>query len=121
MKRFRFETTATMKEYNFKKWWIDGDLIPKFTIKAENLKEALAEYVEMVKNSHCVEISKTAIRNKKPMYQDTENGPIQMGYVITGKTEFRNDEKYCWTTQYIDLWVTIYELKNVFMEENEND
>jgi hypothetical protein len=50
------------------------------------------------------------------MYVDTENGVKQVGYVITGKTEFEDRNNYKWSTQYIDLWVTIHALQDVFPE-----
>lgn len=31
----------------------------------------------------------------------------QVGYVITGKAEFDKGDYSGWSTQYIDLWVTI--------------
>ena len=41
------------------------------------------------------------------MYIDTVDGDVkQVGFVITGKTEFENDN-HKWSTQYIDLWVNI--------------
>lgn len=42
-----FKTTATMKEYNNKKWWIDGDIISDMRINAdsvENAPEIAAKY-----------------------------------------------------------------------------
>jgi len=44
MKKYIFETTATMKEYNNKKWWIDSGIVPRFTIAAANAREALELY-----------------------------------------------------------------------------
>ena len=49
------------------------------------------------------------------MYIDTKDGAKQIGYVITGKTEFDNDRRG-WVTQYIDLWVTIQILQDAFTE-----
>ena len=40
------------------------------------------------------------------MFIDTEAGPLQTGYVITGITEIEKDYSE-WTKQYIDLWVEI--------------
>ena len=34
-------------------------------------------------------------------------GTKQVGYVITGKTEFDRGDYSGYSTQYIDLWVTI--------------
>lgn len=39
-----FKTTATMKEYNNKKWWIDGDIISDMRINADSVENALEIY-----------------------------------------------------------------------------
>lgn len=70
-----FKTTATMKEYNNKKWWIDGDIISDMRINADSVENALEIY--------------------------------RVGYVITGKTEFDKGDYTGYSTQYIDLWVTV--------------
>lgn len=78
MNKYIFKTTATMKPHNSKKWWIDGDIIPD-----------------------------NALKHKSPMYIDTATGDaVQVGFVITGKTEFQRDNGE-WVTQFIDLWVEI--------------
>ena len=42
------------------------------------------------------------------MFVDDKNGvAVQVGYVITGKTEFEKENYGGWCSQYIDLWVTI--------------
>ena len=106
MNKYMFRTTATMKEYNCRQWYITPDIIRTKYIDAENMREALDEYARNVSNKDYIEISKTAIRNKRPMYIDTTEGPQQIGYVITGKTEMRREDGR-WSTQYIDLWIDI--------------
>lgn len=107
MNRYIFKTIVTMKEYNNKKWWIDGDIIPDMTISAENLNAAIQQWRERAKEKAYIEISDNAIRNKNPMYVDTKSGEAkQIGYVITGKTDFKMDS-YKWVQQYVDLWVEI--------------
>lgn len=39
-----FKTTATMKEYNNKKWYIDGDIVSDMRIDADSVKNALEIY-----------------------------------------------------------------------------
>lgn len=107
MANYIFKTTTTMKEYNNKKWWIDSDLIREIRIQAENLRDALMEYKEYVSEAAGVEISNNALKNKEPMYVDTQDEAKQVGYVITGKTFFEDIDNYKWSEQYIDLWVTI--------------
>lgn len=114
--KYQFKTTATMKEYNRQKWWIDSGIIREIVIAADSLEKALEEYREIVSAKFYVEISKNALRCKNPMYVDTENGVKQVGYVITGKTEFEDRDNYKWSTQHIDLWVTIHALQDVFPE-----
>lgn len=105
---FIFKTTTTMKEYNSRKWWIDSDIVREIRITAENIRAALEQYREIVAEKHYITISDNAIKNKNPMYIDTPNGePKQIGYVITGKTDFEDRDNYKWSAQYIDLWVTI--------------
>ena len=111
-----FRTTATMKHYNNKNWWIDGDIIRNVYINAENINEALQEYQEITRDRYGVKISNNALKNKDPMYIDTPNGAKQMGYVITAKTDFRDDNRHKWITQYIDLWVSISIIIDAFEE-----
>ena len=107
MKTFIFKTTATMKEYNRRKWWIDGDIITEKRIAAENVKQALDKFAEMVEEKHYITISKNALASKNPMYRDTPTGDaVQVGFVITGKTDFQDDFGR-WSGQYIDLWIEI--------------
>lgn len=108
MKKYIFETTATMKEYNNEKWWIDSGIVPRFTIAAANVREALELYREKVAEKCYISISDNAIKCKSAMYIDTPAGDVQqVGYVITGKTDFEDRDNYKWSSQYIDLWVTI--------------
>lgn len=109
METYIFKTTATMKEYNRRKWWIDSGIVPEMKITAENLKTALAEYRQRVEDQHYISISNNAMRYKNPMYIDRADGePLQVGYVITAKTGFEDRDNYRYTDQYIDLWVTVY-------------
>lgn len=103
-----FKTTATMKEYNNKKWWIDGDIISDMRINADSVENALEIYRERVEKKHYISISRNAIKNKSEMFADLSDGSVkQVGYVITGKTEFDKGNYTGYSTQYIDLWVTI--------------
>lgn len=104
--KYRFTTTATMKEHNCKKWWIDPGYIRPITVEAETLAEALDAYRHTVEDRYYTTISDNAMRRKSAMYIDTKSGEArQVGYVITGQTEFETDFK--WVKQYIDLWVSV--------------
>lgn len=103
-----FKTTATMKEYNNKKWYIDGGIISDMRINADSVENALEIYRKQVEEKHYINISKNAIKNKSEMFADLSDGSVkQVGYVITGKTEFDRGDYSGYSTQYIDLWVTI--------------
>lgn len=103
-----FKTTATMKEYNNKKWYIDGGIVSDMRINADSVENALEIYRERVKEKHYITISKNAIKNKSEMFVDLSDGSVkQVGYVITGKTEFDRGDYSGYSTQYIDLWITI--------------
>lgn len=103
-----FKTTATMKEYNNKKWYIDGGIVSDMRINANSVENALEIYREQVEEKHYINISKNAIKNKSEMFADLSDGSIkQVGYVITGKTEFDRGDYSGYSTQYIDLWVTV--------------
>lgn len=99
-----FKTTATMKEYNNKKWYIDGGIVSDMRIDADSVENALEIYRERVEKKHCIIISKNAIKNKSEMFVDLSDGNVkQVGYVITGKTEFDKGDYTGYSTQYIDL------------------
>lgn len=46
-----FKTTATMKEYNNKKWYIDGGIVSDMRIDADSVENALEIYRERVEKS----------------------------------------------------------------------
>jgi hypothetical protein len=97
-----------MKEYNNKKWYIDGGIVSDMRINADSVENALEIYRERVKEKHYISISKNAIKNKSEMFADLSDGSVkQVGYVITGKTEFDRGDYSGYSTQYIDLWITV--------------
>ena len=112
--KYQFETSASMKEYNNKNWWIDSGIVRKITVDADSIGDALEKYRDIVQNQYYINISKSALKNKSPMYRDTaDGGAMQCGYVITGSTDF-NDDNRAWVKQYIDLWVTVHIIVNPF-------
>lgn len=103
-----FKTTVTMKEYNNKKWYIDSDIVSDMRIAADSLENALEIYRKQVEEKHYINISKNAIKNKSEMFVDlSDERGKQIGYVITGKTQFDKGDYTGYSTQYIALWVTI--------------
>lgn len=108
MKNYIMKTTATMKPHNNKKWWIVPGLVRELHVSAENARDALNQYREILEEKYYISISDNAIKNKSKMYVDTKSGePRQIGYVITGKTYFEDRDNRRWSAQYIDLWVEI--------------
>lgn len=104
--KYIFETVATMKEYDNKKWWIDPNIVTRKTIEADTIATAIERFYALVEEEHYVSISDNAIKNKTPMYISTESGKKQIGFVITGKSNFQVDAGR-WVSKYIDLWVEI--------------
>lgn len=58
MNTYRFETTATMKPHNNKKWWIDPDIVRPVEIRAETVREAMMIFRECVETRDYITISK---------------------------------------------------------------
>ena len=117
MSVYMFRTTATMKEYNRRQWWITPDIIRTKHITADNLREALQAYADSARADDYITISPNALRSKSAMYVDTKEGtPRQVGYVITASTEMQREDG-SWTTQFIDLWVSVDKLESVNFKE----
>lgn len=118
MKTYLFVTNTTVKPIDKGKWWIDHKLVGNMYIQVNNLHDALKEYQKRIEEDYAVTISNNALKNKSPMFIDNENGdPIQIGYVITGKTPFHKNGEG-WIDKYIDLWVEIQEINNPFIKED---
>lgn len=60
-----FKTTATMKEYNNKKWYIDGGIVSDMHIDADSVENALEIYRERVEKKHCITISKMPLKTSR--------------------------------------------------------
>lgn len=119
MQKYIFKTNTAMKEYNSRKWWIDGDHVTEKRITADSLREALEKYCERVKADHDITISKNAIAHKSmsKMFIDGPDGnPVQVGYVITGKADFLYDSNKH-SEQYINLWVEILAVSDIDFEK----
>lgn len=119
MNNYLFKTAATMKEYNAGKWWIDRDIIRNKSIRAEDINKALEIYAEEVNKSYIAEISRNALKNKSPIYIDTNDGGVkQVGYVVTASSLFDKGDYTGYVTQYFDLWIEILTVNDtVFPEE----
>lgn len=122
MSIYIFKTNTTMKPYNYKKWWIDEHTVKEKRITAENVTEALQEYQKRLADEDYITVSDNAIKNKQPMFKDiNHNTPQQIGYVLTGKTDFFDENNYKYVNQYIELWIEILQIVNPFEEAIKND
>ena len=111
---YQFKTTATMKPYNNKKWWIASDIVGEITVQADTIAAAVKKYQKEVRDRFYIDISNNAIKIKAPMYRDTKTGdPVQVGFVITASTDFDNNHRG-WVKQFIDLWVDVNIISNAF-------
>lgn len=111
---YQFKTTATMKPYNNKKWWIDSGIIREITTEAATMGEALKQYQKAVYDNYDIDISDNAIKTKCPMYRDAKSGEtVQVGFVLTASTDF-DDDRRGWIKQFIDLWVEVHIISNPF-------
>lgn len=115
MATYQFDTRITMKPHNRDKWWIDGDLIKTMRIEADTVNEALRIYADRNNDSNgMINISNSALKRKSAMYADKPDGTAeQVGYVITGYTDFEKDD-CTWSKQYVDLWIEIVKINNAF-------
>lgn len=108
MATYRFDTTTTMKPYNNEKWYIDAHIVRPIEVQADSVTEALNLWRNIVQERDYIEISRNAMRTKSPMYSEYKDGRTeQIGYVITGKTEFDKGDYTGYCSQYIELWVSI--------------
>lgn len=110
--KFIFKTTTTMKSYNNKKFYINSDYIDNETIETKTVAQALKIFCDKIYAKYYISVSKNALKNRRKMCIDTKNGPKQIGYVITGKTDFESNGE--WSDQYIDLWVEILTVFDTF-------
>lgn len=79
MKNYIFKTTATMKEYNNKKWWIDSDIVGEIRLTAPNVAEALKKYKEKVAEKFYIDISRNALVMLLQEKQSLRTGTITDG------------------------------------------
>lgn len=105
---YSFNTSASVKEKDRGKWWLDDDLVKTIELEASNLCEALERYKQIVNDMYYVQISKNALHKKEKMFIDIKpgGGSKQIGYVITGSTLFERENEG-FIKKFIDLWVEI--------------
>lgn len=99
--RYLFTTTPIVTDENY---YINESYIPDKYIAADNLADALNEYVKFAA-MYDIEITKNGLRNKSDMYIGTADGDKQTGYVIAARTLLDNGIK--WVRKNLELWVDI--------------
>lgn len=115
--RYRLDTTATLKERDHGRWWIDKNIVKPVVVTASSITDALKQYRDVVNKQYYVSISDNALKAKRGMYIDLAGGGSdQIGYVITGATDFDTDNGKC-VKRYVDLWISIVEEVNPFDKE----
>jgi phosphoglucomutase len=111
MKCYQFTTTATLKDKDAGKFWLNQDFIGTIEVRAESVQDALSEYVGTLSDIYSVDVSKTAIRHKRAMLIDTESGEtVQMGYILNCKCVLEHTGDHELVNKNIDLWVKILEV-----------
>lgn len=86
MKEFISKTTATMKEYNNKKWWIDSGIVREIRIAAEAVNAHYSKY-EWVSVRECEDYEvETARRKGMPIVE------IETPEAVTEEPEQKEEE-----------------------------
>lgn len=85
-------------------WWCTIQK-EKESVSADNLKDAIDLFVEMMSDKWCVEISKTAKRKPQKMFRESAKGDYQCGLVFKGSKEVDFDTK--WVKKYANVWCEI--------------
>jgi len=105
MKKYEIITSIGRKP-NDKNWWIDQDMIRNVYIEAATIEEAILKYKNVIEEEYYIPISINALKNKNPIYRDLKGETVQVGFIITGKTSyFDNNNKEI--HKYIDIWLEI--------------
>ena len=108
MKTYLITTKTYMKDYYNGDFWIDENIVGSVRIEAGSTGEALDLFIDKTLEIGFVNVSKNALKNKRPIYNDIM-GNVQIGWCITGSVLFENEysmEK----KKYVDLWVEIEEV-----------
>ena len=101
-----FKTTATMKEYNNKKWYIDGGIVSDMRINADSVENALEIYRERVEEKHYITISKNAIKNKSEMFVDLSDGGASC-YLVSPDTVQAFIQRVTWAQGVVNCFCNI--------------
>lgn len=114
MAHYEFLTTTTVTESQATKYWVASDLLQPFDVTATNVKEALASYLDHIREDCCVDVTQTGVRNKQKMFRTINGEDVHTGYVITGHTELYDDDARKWKSITVELWVEIRQYRYPF-------
>ena len=102
--RYFFKTYTTIKEHYNNRYWVDNSIVKDIAEESESIQKAIERYKGIVEKECYINISKNAIKKKENIYRDNIKGEsMQVGYILTGKTEIENK------MVYLDLWIEIYQ------------
>ena len=106
MREFMIEVITEPTTDDF---WVEAT--ESMTVKSSDVRGAIIEALEVMKCDHFIEVSKTARKNAKPMYIDTDDGTVQEGYVIKGSLMINfGDGTEDYRKKFVNLWVSIKEI-----------
>lgn len=108
MKTYLVTAKATMKDYYKGDFWIDENIVGSTRIEAGSTSEAFDLFIDKTREIGIVDISKNALKNKRPVYIDIM-GNVQIGWCITGSVLFENEYSKA-KRKFVDLWVEIEEV-----------
>lgn len=114
MANYAFLTTTAVIESQATKYWVASDLVLPFDVTANDLSGALVAYIDHIRENHGVDVTLTAVRNKKKMFRTINGKDVTVGYVITGHTELYDDDASKWKSITIELWVEIRQYRYPF-------
>ena len=92
-------------------FWVEAT--ESMTVESSDVRGAIIEALEVMRCDHFIEVSKTARKNAKPMYIDTDDGIVQEGYVIKGglMIDFGDGSSIeDYRKKLVNLWVSIKEI-----------
>lgn len=116
---YLIETRVTMKPHNAGRFWIMGDIVKNKRIRADGITDLLRKYAEQAEQDG-ITISANAINHREPMLRDLRDGRIvQCGYVLTGSSDFPDDDSGHYSRQFVNVWAEISVIASPAFPEEE--
>lgn len=105
MNKYLITAKVYMKDYYGGEFWIDENIIGSVRLEAGSTTEAFALFLDKTQEIGIIDISKNALKNKRPVYIDIM-GNVQIGWCVTGSVLFENEYSRA-KKKYVDLWAEI--------------